>query len=336
MLLICFLAALIPISAQLANYSHVDGLRGGPQSIKALQKSDSDAQAAYEDAMRAVAEHNYEVALSKLKRAVELDPDEPVYFVQLGLTYSILENYPAAENALMYAAKLDPKSVMTWRSLAVVYRAQRKNQEALKSLIEAIGLDEGDGTTWARLGSLYLGLHRYEDAERAFSHWAQADPKRYEPVYWKAEAQLLAENPNAAIISLRKALEINPAFDYAYFLIGTHTSSTEAETALEAYTRRRPGCADGWQALARLHQSEGKWDNAYAEFKKALDTRKANPLYSVLDMQALETVCDHLHRKRESEYWMKAAGDVMRLSPESVRTPPVKERTCSTGVAEIW
>jgi tetratricopeptide (TPR) repeat protein len=300
------------------------------------QAESSEGQAAYEVGMQALKDHDYKVALSKLKRAVELEPSEPLYFVQLGLTYSILGNYPAAENALTYAAKLNPQSVATWRSLAVVYYVQEKNQEALKALIEAIGLDDTDGTTWARLGSLYLGSHRFEDAERAFGHWSSAEPKRFEPFYWKAQTQLLASRESAAIISLRRALEIDPNFDYAYFLIDTHSNSMEAETALGEYTRRRPQCSDGWQALARAHQSEGKWEDAYSEFRKALDTRRANALDSAVDMEALATVCDKLRRKRESEYWMKAAADLIHLAPEVAKVPIVEEPACSSGIDQIW
>lgn len=305
-------------------------------SLAFCQDSTSEAEAAYQAGMEAVKQHSYEVALSRFKHAVELDPSDPLYLAQLGLTYSILENYPAAENSLAYAAKLDPKSVTTWRSLAVVYHVQNKNQEALNALVEAIGLDAGDGTTWARLGSLYLGLRRYVDAERAFDNWSVAEPKQFEPLYWRSEAQFSADETDAAIVSLRKALEIDSNFDYAYFLIGSHAKSTEAETALEEYTRRRPQCADGWQALGRIHQSEAKWDNAYAEFKRALDVRKANPLNSLLDTEALAIVCDHLHRKRESEYWTKASSDLINLSPESLKTPLIVEAACSSRVDEIW
>lgn len=305
-------------------------------SVGFSQDGASEAEVAYQAGMEAVRQHSYEVALSKFKHAVELDPSDPLYLSQLGLTYSILENYPAAENSLAYAAKLDPKSVATWRSLAVVYHVQNKNREALNALVEAIGLDTTDGTTWARLGSLYLGLRRYGDAERAFNNWQVAEPKRFEPFYWKSEAQFSAGETDAAVISLQKALEVDSNFDYAYFLIGSHAQSTEAETALKEYTRRRPECADGWQALGRIHQSEGKWNDAYTELKRALDVRKANVLNSLLDMNALAIVCDHLRRKRESEYWTKAANDLIRLSPESLKMPPVVEPACSSSIDEIW
>ena len=71
------------------------------------------------------------------------------------------------------------------------------------------------------------------------------------------------------------------------------------------------------------------------EYKKALDTRKGNILLSVTDMQSLSTICEHLRKKKESEYWAKAASGLLYLMPQDAKTYSA-DPGCDDGVEPIW
>ena len=140
---------------------------------------DKEAQESFQSGINALLTGSYEVALAQFKRAIERNPTEFSYFVELGNTYSILGNYAAAENTLTQATKLNPRYAGVWQSLAIVYRIQKRNDDASKALIEAIGIDDSDGTTWARLGATYFcircaGSVMQREPFRVGPNWSQS------------------------------------------------------------------------------------------------------------------------------------------------------------------
>lgn len=94
-----------------------------------------------------MATKNYAVAASSLERALRIEPDNPLLWIELGKVRFAEGNYVQAENMARKAVSMSvnaPRAQSSaWRLIADSYRARGKNMEAQEAQARADSLNSG-------------------------------------------------------------------------------------------------------------------------------------------------------------------------------------------------
>jgi Tfp pilus assembly protein PilF len=94
-----------------------------------------------------MATKNYVVAASSIERALRIEPDNPLLWIELGKVRLAEGNYVQAENVARKAVSMSvnaPRAQSSaWRLIAESYRARGKNIEAQEAQSRADSLNSG-------------------------------------------------------------------------------------------------------------------------------------------------------------------------------------------------
>jgi predicted Zn-dependent protease len=104
------------------------------------------SRALVSQAQTQMATKNYPVAASSIERALRIEPDNPLLWMELGKVRLAEGNYVQAENmarkAVSMAANAPRAQSSAWRLIAESYRARGKNLEAQEAQARAESLGE--------------------------------------------------------------------------------------------------------------------------------------------------------------------------------------------------
>jgi predicted Zn-dependent protease len=105
------------------------------------------SRALVSQAQTQMATKNYAVAASSLERALRIEPDNPLLWIELGKVRLAEGNYVQAENMARKAVSMSvnaPRAQSSaWRLIADSYRARGKNIEAQEAQARADSLNSG-------------------------------------------------------------------------------------------------------------------------------------------------------------------------------------------------
>jgi arylsulfatase A-like enzyme/Flp pilus assembly protein TadD len=178
-------------------------------------------------------------AVTHLKRAVSLRPEDPGAHLYLGLALIRLDQLEGAAGAFERAIQLDPKG-----------------HEARNNL----------GTVYARLG-------RFREAVPVFEALARENPADPAPQINLGMVHLMQDEPLLAIQSFEAALERDPNLPEAHNNIGVVHLNTgvpeEAITHFEKAVQLNPRYVNAFENLARAYQQTGRVEQAEKASKAA-------------------------------------------------------------------
>ena len=109
--------------------------------------------------------------LQAILHAVELDPENPQIWADLGVTFHKIGKLDDAVDAYRRAIELDPAAAWPKSNLALTLETQGKLQEAVleyRESLEGFLEDQDKAITWNRLGNTYRKLGDFENAVGAF------------------------------------------------------------------------------------------------------------------------------------------------------------------------
>jgi len=114
------------------------------------------------------AQGRYALAIEGLERAVALEPDYAMGFVNLGGVYTKLGQYEQAATHLQRAVQIDSDNSPVRRRLGELYLATARYPDATRELLEALRLFPNDATLYYYLGQSLAGEGRGADAIEAY------------------------------------------------------------------------------------------------------------------------------------------------------------------------
>ena len=183
----------------------------------------------------------YDEAEKHLKRALELKPDLPDGHYTLGLTYMALGRYPEAIASLEKAVAIEPKHVGARFNLAnACARAGRmkdaEKHQAIYAEISGRSKAQQEKDTQIKTSSVkaiqFLLDKKYPEALAEYQRLAETHPD-YAPLYSQiGQLQIRLEKRDEALVSLRKAIELDPKLsDPHYLLAGLYRERGDAKAA---------------------------------------------------------------------------------------------------------
>lgn len=149
-------------------------------------------------------------AAAAYQRAIEKEPQEPIYYYNLGIVYTRLERYEEAIGIFQKMLEIQPQSYLAHKNLGELYGLLKDYQQALPYFEKAVELSPEDPEAFYNLGVCLLNTGAIEKAEQAFGKVIEIQPD-YALAYYRLGMVYVHQNrKEAALEQLEKFLELAP------------------------------------------------------------------------------------------------------------------------------
>jgi len=176
-------------------------------SIEFLSHCISAAHAANES-------RQYDVAVRWCQKALQLAPNLPEAWFNLGLAFAGQAKYPKAIEALLKTAALAPSHADAQNSVGLRLIELGAHTEAMDCLERALALAPDFAFAHFNLGGLLAKLHRPVEAAAAFQQAIELEPHLPDAYYHLGNALLDLKQPKAALAAFEQALVLKPDYKY--------------------------------------------------------------------------------------------------------------------------
>lgn len=201
-------------------------------------------------------------AVSELQRAIELEPANEDYVLQLSEVF-VGNNSPEAAVALMGAAcKTFARSARSWFSLGVAQLAADNLPVAETSLKHSLVLDPKLDVAWDVLAQGYRNAGRWQDLSDAATHLVAVNPQNERGYFYQAIALSRSNGDPATIRNLlEKACTLDSGdaearYELAKLLVRSGDKD-EALTHLEKLVAQTGDYPQAYYQLYRLYAEKG-------------------------------------------------------------------------------
>jgi tetratricopeptide (TPR) repeat protein len=225
------------------------------------------------------------------RHTLEATGDNFMAHFQLGIHQMKRGNIATAQKHFAESVRLQPRMGQSHAALARTYSLQEgRQEEAMRSYQEALRLDPGLVEAHYDLGTLY---DRQGNLEQAAHHYRQAVD--LQPDHVPAHNNLGAAcvrlgNWEEAVTQYRAALDLSPnSFGIrvnlclAYIRMGRlEEAGRECEEALRRLGTADGGPtaqADGADVLGLVRERQGRWDEALAAYRRAVEEAPGTPRF---------------------------------------------------------
>ncbi len=215
-----------------------------------------------------------DTALREINFAVRLQPQNPVYLLQLGRLYQKNGDQEKALQSLEKAASIDPNLPDIQYSMAVTYITQENEPKAIELLRGVLKLAPHFDRALFFLGSIYLAGDHLDQADGPLTEALRLQPRN--PFYhcFVGMLRIRQLRQEDAETQFRLAAELDPSYAPTHFHLGRLLArmkrNAEAEAELEKSVSLQPDLAEAHYELGLLLRKIGKpeqSDQALARFK---------------------------------------------------------------------
>jgi tetratricopeptide (TPR) repeat protein len=238
-----------------------------------------------------------------LRKALTLDPTEPLYPCNLGHIYRVQKDYAAAEKWYRQAWTLDPTEPLYPCNLGHIYRVQKDYAAAEKWYRQALAIVPTEHPYLLTLGHLYLAQKDYAAAEEWY-HKALAVEEKYAPAYSGLGLFYWAPKRSKAYEEqFRQALAIAPTESlYPWPMVQQKRYEADEERYYKAFDVDAQHAA-AYNALGILDQIRKRPEAAEEWYRKALELDPTEPLYP----RNLGDLYEKQKRYAAAEEWYRKA-----------------------------
>lgn len=212
----------------------------------------------------ALARHagDLETAREKFKEALSHSPNAVWILHELADTCRQMGRYEEAHTHLEHAQNVQPFDASTFGYRADILRNQERYDEAVAHLRKAVELDPNYAWAWRELAELHALANRFEEAEAAYQEASRLEPGEAINDGLKAFILRCADRRDDAVPYLRRALELQPDYLWA------------------------------WRELIEHHLAGGRWAEAAELAGQALERVGDHPHLLALRAEALRHAGD--------------------------------------------
>ena len=265
----------------------LDGLEPASQSSSAWHELAGESAFKLGDPGRAVAE---------LQRAMEFDPRNQNYILELGEVF-LTQNNPAAAEALFETAtKVFPDSSHIWFGLGVAYLAEVHYSSAEAALRKSLELEPHLDLAYVVLARGYNEAGDWDRLRETAQRLIEVAPQSYAGYYYKALTWLrgspasASSGPEAERL-LRRAAELSdsePEPDYELAkLLAKRGKKDASRLELEKIVRQHPDFGPAHYQLSRLYREKGELARS-GEEQKAFDRISAQERVKAMTRMLVE------------------------------------------------
>jgi len=256
-----------------------------------------------------VAENHYRLgeptpAVVELQRAMELDPRNEDYVLELSEIFVTNNNPTAATTLLESAIKAFPNSARIWFGLGVAYLDEVHHAAAESALGKSAELDPSLDLAYVVLCRDFNETGKWERLVETTQRLIQVNPKNPMAYYYQALALLHAPSRSAGHDEeveklLKKSLELGegdpePRYELAKLLL-KEDKKDMALLELQRIGRTNPDFGPAHYQLSRLYREKG-------ELKKSEEEQKSfQRIRAQENVKAMTKMLVEIHERRPSD-----------------------------------
>ena len=220
---------------------------------------------------------NFEKAEYSYRKAIELDPNEPDYYYNLG--YLLMKNPKRVKEAVECFKKVlqkEPNDPNTFFNLGIIYLNGKAYETAVKCFKKAYNLNNYDILSLFYEGNAYQQMRDFEKAREIYAKVLENSPEYSWAYYNIAQMDFKEQNIQGAILNLEKTISINPKdFEASKLLIRIYIKQKDFQNAqklINAKLNENPYQGDLYYFLSKTTPDD---KSAQIEnLKKALENYK--------------------------------------------------------------
>ena len=213
-----------------------------------------------------VNERRFSEAITEFKKAIELDPKHMNAYIELARAYLFSNAPDLAETTLKQALIIDPQSTEILVSLGDFYVMTGKPDQGEASYKQALDTDQQNEQIYLRLASLYQRYNKFTEAETTLRKLAAVKPQAENPHIYMGDYFTWLGQPDKALDSYQRAIEINPGSVFARDKIISNLldrgKTSEAETKVKEILAKNNRDLMGRFFDAKIRMIKGNSDEA--------------------------------------------------------------------------
>lgn len=262
---------------------------------EALKVQPENSSALYNLSMALGKEGDVVSSMEYLKRAAEADGIGKVAHranSKLGVMYTQMGDFDIAEKYLKRAIAVNPKDPVDRYNLGIVNLKQNDKEKALQQFVKAEELGKQDSKIMENLGEAYLSLKEYDKSLNAYNALLGVNQRDVRILSRIAEIYYEKGDIDSAHQYFRKITETQPGSEHArvaYVNIGTIMDDAQRYgDAINAYEKALAISPKDDMVLYNLgitYRKLGKPEKAIEVWKRAteLNPREPKPLMAIAD-----------------------------------------------------
>ena len=218
---------------------------------------------------------DYDASLAAFEKAIEIDPDTYLGYVQMGETYHTMGKLDDAILSFEKAESRSPNPTAIRKRIAKSYLDAKQSSEAIQIYEDLIASDQADLQVYDILATCYQLEEQFEDAERLLRRACTTFPKHPFPYYRLGIFFAYIKDYKKALIPLDKAQSLQPkdptilkALSLAHSRSGNQDKAVEI--AREICELRPENVGDRFY-LATAHLQAGDTARAITVYRNILD-----------------------------------------------------------------
>jgi len=243
----------------------------------AMQTMDAPAAELYRVLDRATElakKRDHEAAISEWRRALEMSPDDPMVYHNLGLSLAATGRLPEAIDQYRKALAVDPDHADSYTGWGLALTRSGQLDEAILKFEKAFELSPEDANAMSNLGAALLGNGRIDQAVWYCQRALEISPKDPDARGNLAVALAMSGKPAEAIPHFEEALAANPDSvelhtNFGFALLQT-SQPDKAIPHLQKAVSSNPGSAILQYHLANAYSETGRVSEALQTARRAL------------------------------------------------------------------
>ena len=120
---------------------------------------------------------NYESAIADFQKAIELNPNEPTPYENLGKAYYLKGNMQDALQAYQKLIELEPQGDQAQYYLGIVQKAMNQFDHAVQAFTQAIQRNDQEAIYYFSRGEAYYNLGEFQKAKTDFEEGLSLAPE---------------------------------------------------------------------------------------------------------------------------------------------------------------
>lgn len=225
---------------------------------------------------------NADNAIGALKKAAELDPRNEVPYVKLAETYLILKNYSMAQKSTDMALSINVNNADAYFLKGIAFMEQGDTVSAVTNLRISANMDTAAYPAYMQLAAIFQQQHD----SIALDYYKEAlsiRPDDEKALFGLARFYQELGSFDDALAYYKKVNELFPQVKEAWFNSG-YIYLVEKENFDQAihYFKQAiyidPAYVEAVYNLGRTYEAQGKYDEAAAQYRQALELHTNYPL----------------------------------------------------------
>ncbi len=262
---------------------------------EALRIEPSNSSALYNLSMALMKDGDQVSAIEYLKRAADSDRIGKVAhlsYSKLGVMFTQMGDYEVAETYLKKAISVNPTDPIDRYNLGIVNLKKNDKEAALKEFVKAEELGKNDSAMLENLGEAYLSLKEYDKSLGAYNRLLSANQRDSKILSRVAEIYYEKGDLENAYMYFKKITMVQPTSEnarVAYLNIGNIMDDAQRyDEAIDSYQKAlaiNPKDDDALYNLGLSYRNAGRPEKAIESWKSAssLNPQNPRPLLAIAD-----------------------------------------------------